>query len=121
MRPGDDPLQILTQNQLFPTARRDFVQQNGAHQARERPFWIDSSLGSNTTSMKQTELQSTRQTSPRAVSATMFACGGEVSPYAWTLVALLSLGGCFEIYNLALTATLSPGLIRSGIFHEDAR
>ncbi len=71
--------------------------------------------------MKQTELQSTRQTSPRAVSATRFACGGEVSPYAWTLVALLSLGGCFEIYNLALTATLSPGLIRSGIFHEDAR
>src|SRR5712671_4402250 len=71
--------------------------------------------------MKQTELQSTRQTSPRAVSATRFACGGEVSPYAWTLVALLSLGGCFEIYNLALTATLSPGLIRSGIFHEDSR
>jgi len=34
---------------------------------------------------------------------------------------LLSLGGCFEIYNLALTATLSPGLIRSGIFHEDSR
>jgi putative MFS transporter len=34
---------------------------------------------------------------------------------------LLSLGGCFEIYNLALTATLSPGLIRSGIFHEGSR
>jgi putative MFS transporter len=46
---------------------------------------------------------------------------GAASPYAWKLVALLSLGGCFEIYNLALTATLSPGLIRSGIFHADSR
>src|SRR5882762_5024912 len=72
------------------------------------------SLGSNTKPMKQTELQSTRQTGSRAGS-------GEASPYAWKLVALLSLGGCFEIYNLALTATLSPGLIRSGIFHEDSR
>ena len=68
--------------------------------------------------MKQTELQSTRQNSPRAVSTTKFASAGAATPYAWKLVALLSLGGCFEIYNLALTATLSPGLIRSGIFHE---
>src|SRR5712672_4706060 len=64
--------------------------------------------------LKQTELPSTRQTSSRAVSV-------EASPYAWKLVALLSLGGCFEIYNLALTATLSQGLIRSGIFHQDSR
>jgi putative MFS transporter len=68
----------------------------------------------NKTSMTQPELPLTRKTSSRAVS-------GEASPYAWKLVALLSLGGCFEIYNLALTATLSPGLIRSGIFHEDSR
>jgi putative MFS transporter len=79
------------------------------------------SVGSNTTSMKQTELQSTRQTSSTAVSATGFASVGAASRYAWKLVALLSGGGCFEIYNLALTATLSPGLIRSGIFHEDSR
>ena len=46
---------------------------------------------------------------------------GAATPYAWKIVALLSVGGCFEIYNLALTATLSPGLIRSGIFHEDSR
>jgi len=71
--------------------------------------------------MKRTELHSTRQTSPRAVSATRFASAGAATPYAWKLVALLSLGGCFEIYNLALTATLSPGLIRSGIFHEGSR
>jgi len=68
--------------------------------------------------MKQTEIQSTRQNSPRAVSTTKFASARAATPYAWKLVALLSLGGCFEIYNLALTATLSPGLIRSGIFHE---
>jgi putative MFS transporter len=71
--------------------------------------------------MKQNELQSTRQTSPRSVSTAKFDSLGAATPYAWKLVALLSLGGCFEIYNLALTATLSPGLIRSGIFHEDSR
>src|ERR1700737_2983656 len=86
--------------------------------ARHRAYSI---FRSDTTSMKRTELQSTRQTSPRAVSTRKFASAGAATPYAWKLVALLSLGGCFEIYNLALTATLSPGLIRSGIFHEDSR
>src|SRR5260370_37409839 len=71
--------------------------------------------------MNKTELPSTRQTSSGAVSATKLASPGAASPYAWKLVALLSLAGCFEIYNLALTATLSPGLIRSGIFHEGSR
>jgi putative MFS transporter len=71
--------------------------------------------------MKRTELQSPRHTSPRAVSSTKFASAGAATPYAWKLVVLLSLGGCFEIYNLALTATLGPGLIRSGIFHEGSR
>jgi len=71
--------------------------------------------------MKQTELHSSRQAGSRAASTTKFPSLGAASPHAWKLVALLSLGGCFEIYNLALTATLSPGLIRSGIFHEDSR
>jgi putative MFS transporter len=39
------------------------------------------------------------------------------SPYLWTLIALLSLGGFFEFYELFMTAFVSPGLIRSGIFH----
>jgi putative MFS transporter len=39
------------------------------------------------------------------------------SPYLWKLIALLSLGGFFEFYELFMTAFVSPGLIRSGIFH----
>src|SRR5882757_8742180 len=113
MRPADHRLQILTQKQPFPTAR-----QSPSNRIEIAGQWHTVSGStfskSNTTSMKQTELPSTRQTGSRAVS-------GEASPYIWRLVALLSLGGCFEIYNLALTATLSPGLIRSGIFHEDSR
>jgi hypothetical protein len=36
------------------------------------------------------------------------------SRYTWQLIALLSLCGFFEIYEIALTSTLSPGLIRAG-------
>jgi MFS transporter, putative metabolite:H+ symporter len=39
------------------------------------------------------------------------------SPYLWKLIALFSLGGFFEFYELFMTAFISPGLIRSGIFH----
>ena len=31
-------------------------------------------------------------------------------------MVLLSVGGCFELYDLLMTAYVSPGLIRSGIF-----
>ncbi len=34
----------------------------------------------------------------------------------WTLVVLLSAGACFELYDLLMTAYVSPGLVRSGIF-----
>jgi putative MFS transporter len=33
----------------------------------------------------------------------------------WRLVILLSLGGCFEIYDLFLTGYIAPGLGRSGL------
>ncbi len=41
------------------------------------------------------------------------------SPYLWRLVALVSFGGFFEIYDIALSAPLSLGLIKAGVFHGD--
>jgi len=40
------------------------------------------------------------------------------SRYLWRLVILLSLCGFFEIYEIALTSTLSPGLIHAGVFKD---
>jgi len=37
------------------------------------------------------------------------------SAYEWRLVILLSLGGCFEIYDLFFTGYIAPGLTRSGL------
>jgi putative MFS transporter len=34
----------------------------------------------------------------------------------WKLVLMLSLGGCFEFYDLFFTAYIGPGLVRSGMF-----
>ncbi|PLZ03667.1 MFS transporter [Burkholderia sp. WAC0059] len=36
--------------------------------------------------------------------------------YVWTIVFLLSLGGCFEFYDLFMTGYVAPGLIASGLF-----
>jgi len=36
--------------------------------------------------------------------------------YIWELLLLLSLGGCFEFYDLFLMTYIGPGLIRSGLF-----
>lgn len=36
--------------------------------------------------------------------------------YVWKLVLLLSLGGCFEMYDLFFTAYIGPGLVHSGLF-----
>jgi putative MFS transporter len=41
--------------------------------------------------------------------------------YVWQLVLVLSLCGFFEIYEIALTSTLSAGLIHAGIFAADRR
>jgi MFS transporter, putative metabolite:H+ symporter len=37
------------------------------------------------------------------------------SSHVWKLVILLSLGGCFEIYDLFFTGYIAPGLTRSGL------
>lgn len=39
------------------------------------------------------------------------------SRYVWGLIVLLSLGGCFEFYDLFMTAYVTPGLIADGVFH----
>jgi MFS transporter, putative metabolite:H+ symporter len=39
------------------------------------------------------------------------------SATAWPLIALVSLGGCFEFYDLMMTAYVSPGLVQAGVFH----
>ena len=36
--------------------------------------------------------------------------------YIWKLLLLLSLGGCFEFYDLFLMTYIGPGLVRSGLF-----
>ncbi len=41
------------------------------------------------------------------------------SPRLWRWVARLSLGGFFEVYDLALTAVMSPLLVEAGIFHKN--
>ncbi len=40
--------------------------------------------------------------------------------YIWKLVLLLSLGGCFEIYDLFFTAYIGPGRVRSGLFSSSS-
>src|ERR1700730_1943243 len=40
--------------------------------------------------------------------------------YIWFLVALVSFGAFFEIYDLSLTAPLSLGLLVAGVFHRGA-
>ncbi|HWA61912.1 MAG TPA: MFS transporter, partial [Caulobacteraceae bacterium] len=39
----------------------------------------------------------------------------------WRLVVLISLGGCFEFYDLMMTAYVSPALVKAGVFHEGAK
>lgn len=36
--------------------------------------------------------------------------------YLWVLVALISLGGFFEIYDLVFTGFIAPGMTKSGLF-----
>ncbi len=53
----------------------------------------------------------TASSAPDEISRRLESLPG--SSYVWRLVVLLSLGGCFEIYDLFLTGYIAPGLGRS--------
>jgi MFS transporter, putative metabolite:H+ symporter len=40
--------------------------------------------------------------------------------HIWGLVTLISLGGCFELYDLFLTAYIAPGLVKAGYFTPES-
>ena len=40
--------------------------------------------------------------------------------HIWGLVTLISLGGCFELYDLFLTAYIAPGLNKAGYFTPES-
>ena len=40
--------------------------------------------------------------------------------HVWGLVTLISLGGCFELYDLFLTAYIAPGLNKAGYFTPES-
>src|SRR5260370_20095404 len=40
--------------------------------------------------------------------------------HIWMLVTLISLGGCFELYDLFLTAYIAPGLLKAGYFTPES-
>ncbi len=42
------------------------------------------------------------------------------APTIWRTVILLSLGGCFEFYDLFFTAYVAPGMARSGMFRPES-
>ncbi|WP_225032967.1 MFS transporter [Paraburkholderia sp. XV] len=48
------------------------------------------------------------------IGARIDALKGSMRLWGW--VALIAVGGFFEVYDLALTAPLSPGLVAAGIF-----
>jgi putative MFS transporter len=42
------------------------------------------------------------------------------SRHVWRLVTLISLGACFELYDLFLTAYVVPGMARAGLFTPES-
>ncbi len=42
------------------------------------------------------------------------------SRYVWRLVTLISLGACFELYDLFLTAYIVPGMAKHGMFTRES-
>jgi putative MFS transporter len=59
---------------------------------------------------------SAHATSPQRITAAAWLDRLPDSRYIRRQVILLSLGGCFEVYDLFLTAYIAPALYQSGIF-----
>ena len=53
---------------------------------------------------------------PEGVGPRLDALGSSVR--LWALIVLISLGGVFEFYDLMMTAYVSPGLVRAGVFQS---
>ncbi|MBV8906368.1 MAG: MFS transporter [Acidobacteriia bacterium] len=43
-----------------------------------------------------------------------------MAPHIWRLVTLISLGACFEFYDLFLTAYIVPGMAHEGLFTRES-
>ena len=43
-----------------------------------------------------------------------------MTKHIWYMVTLISLGGCFELYDLFLTAYIAPGLNKAGYFKPES-
>ena len=56
-----------------------------------------------------------RMTPPTIASRLDALAGGGA---VWRLIVLVSLGGCFEFYDLMMTAYITPGLVQAGVFHK---
>jgi MFS transporter, putative metabolite:H+ symporter len=54
------------------------------------------------------------QTTARAIVARLDRL--PATRHLWLIVFLLSMGGCFEFYDLFMTGYIAPGLISSGVF-----
>src|SRR5258708_23692022 len=67
----------------------------------------------NRATMQSTEPREMLRTGAAMVSARLDRL--PATQYVWKLIILLSLGAFFEIYDIALTGSISPGLIRAGI------
>jgi len=52
---------------------------------------------------------------PESIGSRLDALGS--SGRLWRLIVLISLGGLFEFYDLMMTAYVSPGLVKAGVFH----
>jgi MFS transporter, putative metabolite:H+ symporter len=42
------------------------------------------------------------------------------TPHVWRMIAILSLGGMFELYDLFMTAYVVPGLVKAGLLKDVA-